>query len=115
MRKLLGHLPEICEDATTRALGLTGNERSFAAGADIKEMADIGTIEALRVHKLWRAIASCPKPVIAAVLHLLGRLHFLVLREAAGFGTSSSTTNAPPWYISARESPGLSFASTSLA
>jgi enoyl-CoA hydratase/carnithine racemase len=48
---------------------LTGNEKSFAAGADIKEMAGAGTIEMLQrgTHKLWRAIAACPKPVIAAV------------------------------------------------
>ncbi len=70
VRKLLAkHLADIGEDTTTRAVVLTGNEKSFAAGADIKEMADVGTIEALQrgVHKLWRAIAGCPKPVIAAV------------------------------------------------
>lgn len=70
VRKLLArHLSELGEDAATRAIVLTGNEKSFAAGADIKEMADAGTIEMLErgVHKLWRAIASCPKPVIAAV------------------------------------------------
>ena len=70
VRKLLArHLAECGEDSTTRAIVLTGNEKSFAAGADIKEMADLGTIEAMQrgVHKLWRAIAACPKPVIAAV------------------------------------------------
>jgi len=48
---------------------LTGSTKSFAAGADIKEMAGVGTIEHLLrgTHKLWRAISSCPKPVIAAV------------------------------------------------
>ncbi|MBI3068012.1 MAG: enoyl-CoA hydratase/isomerase family protein, partial [Betaproteobacteria bacterium] len=44
-------------------------EKSFAAGADIKEMAEAGTIEMLQrgIHKLWRTIAACPRPVIAAV------------------------------------------------
>ena len=70
VRKLLArHLGEFGEDTTTRAIVLTGNDKSFAAGADIKEMAELGTIEALQrgVHKLWRTIAACPKPVIAAV------------------------------------------------
>jgi enoyl-CoA hydratase len=68
-RQLARHLTELGEDAATRAIVLTGNEKSFAAGADIKEMADAGTIEMLQrgVHRLWRTIAACPKPVIAAV------------------------------------------------
>jgi enoyl-CoA hydratase/carnithine racemase len=68
-KHLARHLTELGEDAATRAVVLTGNDRSFAAGADIKEMADAGTIEMLQrgVHKLWRTIAACPKPVIAAV------------------------------------------------
>jgi enoyl-CoA hydratase len=62
-------LSEMTDDANTRAIVLTGSTKSFAAGADIKEMAGVGTIEHLLrgTHKLWRAISSCPKPVIAAV------------------------------------------------
>jgi enoyl-CoA hydratase len=70
VRKLLArHLTELGDDEATRCIVLTGNEKSFAAGADIKEMAGAGTIEMLQrgTHKLWRAIAACPKPVIAAV------------------------------------------------
>ena len=70
VRKLLaGHLSELGDDEATRCIVLTGNEKSFAAGADIKEMAGAGTIEMLQrgTHKLWRAISACPKPVIAAV------------------------------------------------
>ena len=70
VRRLLArHLTELGDDAATRAIVLTGNEKSFAAGADIKEMAEAGTIEMLQrgVHRLWRTIAACPKPVIAAV------------------------------------------------
>jgi len=68
-KHLARHLTELGEDPATRAIVLTGNEKSFAAGADIKEMADAGTIEMFQrgVHKLWRTIAACPKPVIAAV------------------------------------------------
>jgi enoyl-CoA hydratase len=70
VRRLLArHLTELGDDEATRCIVLTGNEKSFAAGADIKEMAGAGTIEMLQrgTHKLWRAIAACPKPVIAAV------------------------------------------------
>ena len=70
VRKLIAqHLTELGDDETTRCIVLAGNDKSFAAGADIKEMAGAGTIEMLArgTHKLWRAIAACPKPVIAAV------------------------------------------------
>jgi len=95
--KLLAkYLAECGEDTTTRAVVLTGNDRSFAAGADIKEMADAGTIEMLQrgVHKLWRAIAGCPKPVIAAVsgyalgggCELAMTCDIIVAGESARFG-----------------------------
>ena len=70
VRRLIAqHLTEVAEDANVRCIVITGNEKAFAAGADIKEMANAGTIEMLQrgTLKLWRAIASCPKPVIAAV------------------------------------------------
>jgi enoyl-CoA hydratase/carnithine racemase len=97
VRKLLAkHLAELGEDTTTRAIVLTGNDKSFAAGADIKEMAEAGTIEMLQrgVHKLWRAIASCPKPVIAAVsgyalgggCELAMTCDIIVAGESARFG-----------------------------
>jgi len=56
-------------DADIGCMIITGNEKAFAAGADIKEMAGAGAIEMLLrgTHKLWRTIYSCPKPVIAAV------------------------------------------------
>jgi enoyl-CoA hydratase/carnithine racemase len=97
VRKLLAkYLAECGEDTTTRAVVLTGNDRSFAAGADIKEMAEAGTIEMLQrgVHKLWRAIAGCPKPVIAAVsgyalgggCELAMTCDIIVAGESARFG-----------------------------
>jgi len=63
------HLTESGEDDAIRCVVLTGNDKSFAAGADIKEMAGAGSIEMIQrgAHKLWRVISSCPKPVIAAV------------------------------------------------
>ncbi len=70
VRKLLAqHLTELGQDSAIRAIVLTGNDKAFAAGADIKEMAGAGTIEMMQrgTHHLWRVIAACPKPVIAAV------------------------------------------------
>ena len=68
-QRLVQALADMTEDANIRAIVLTGSTKSFAAGADIKEMAGVGSIEHLQrgTHKLWRAIYSCPKPVIAAV------------------------------------------------
>ena len=70
VRRLLGeHLSAMADDPAIRCIVRTGNEKAFAAGADIKEMAEAGAIEILQrgSQKLWRAIYSCPKPVIAAV------------------------------------------------
>jgi len=97
VRKLLArHLIELGEDAATRAIVLTGNDKSFAAGADIKEMAEAGTVEMLRrgIHLLWRTIAACPKPVIAAVngyalgggCELAMTCDIIVAGESARFG-----------------------------
>lgn len=44
-------------------------KKTFAAGADLKEMATATSTEMLLRHteRYWNAIAQCPKPVIAAV------------------------------------------------
>jgi len=68
-RQLAEHMTALGADKAIRAIVLTGNDEAFAAGADIKDMAEIGAIELMagNNHLLWRAIAQCPKPVIAAV------------------------------------------------
>jgi enoyl-CoA hydratase/carnithine racemase len=97
VRKLLSrYLTELSEDSTTRAVVITGNEKAFAAGADIKEMANLGTIEALQrgIHRLWQAIGACRKPVIAAVsgyalgggCELAMTCDIIVAGESASFG-----------------------------
>lgn len=70
VRRLIGrYLTEMSDDESIRCIVLTGNDKAFAAGADIKEMADAGTIDMLLrgTQKMWRTIYACPKPVIAAV------------------------------------------------
>ncbi len=56
-------------DPAIRAAIITGSDKAFAAGADIREMRDLGPIEIMQrgVHKLWDQIAAFPKPLVAAV------------------------------------------------
>ncbi len=57
-------------DAGIAAIVLTGSERAFAAGADIKEMAEKTYMQAYRedfITRGWERVAQCRKPVIAAV------------------------------------------------
>ena len=57
-------------DDAIGAIVLTGNEKAFAAGADIKEMADKTYMQAYAedfITKGWERVAQCRKPVIAAV------------------------------------------------
>ncbi|WP_211107071.1 enoyl-CoA hydratase [Azospirillum thermophilum] len=66
---LAGAFTDLARDPEVRAIVLTGNEEAFAAGADIKAMAEAGAVEMMlrEAHRLWAPIAACPKPVIAAV------------------------------------------------
>lgn len=71
--ELLGELGEALETAErepeVRVVVLTGSRKAFAAGADLKEMAErdlIGTLEDPRVRH-WQRIAAFSKPLIAAV------------------------------------------------
>lgn len=48
---------------------LTGSEKVFAAGADLKEMAALDMVDVLQDVRpqIWQRISKCPKPIIAAV------------------------------------------------
>lgn len=56
-------------DESVGAIIITGSERAFAAGADIKEMKDNTFAQNLRSNFLseWTRVAQSKKPVIAAV------------------------------------------------
>jgi enoyl-CoA hydratase len=57
-------------DADIGAIVITGSEKAFAAGADIKEMKDRSFVDVYRsdfITSSWERIAQCRKPVIAAV------------------------------------------------
>lgn len=87
---------ELGRDDGVRAIVLTGDKDAFAAGADIREMADAGAVEIMlrQTHLLWAAIAGCPKPVIAAVngfalgggCELAMHADIIVAGEGARFG-----------------------------
>jgi enoyl-CoA hydratase/carnithine racemase len=59
------------EDAAVRAVIVYGGEKVFAAGADIKEMADMSYVDmnarAPLLTGAFDAVARIPKPVVAAV------------------------------------------------
>lgn len=60
---------ELSADDAVRCIVLTGGEKVFAAGGDIKSLQDAGPIEILQRHteRVWAPIERCPKPIIAAV------------------------------------------------
>ncbi|HET8727786.1 MAG TPA: enoyl-CoA hydratase [Alphaproteobacteria bacterium] len=67
--QLAEHFQALGKSQEIRAIVVTGNAQAFAAGADLRDLAEATPIDLfLRdSHLLWQAIADCPKPVIAAV------------------------------------------------
>jgi enoyl-CoA hydratase/carnithine racemase len=62
---------QVTADQEVRAVILYGGAKVFAAGADIKEMADAGysrmAADTRRLQDAFTAVAKIPKPVIAAI------------------------------------------------
>ena len=69
MTELNDCLKSFDSDMEVRAIVITGSEKAFAAGADIKEMASREFAEVQRTDMLstWQNIRSIKKPIIAAV------------------------------------------------
>lgn len=70
VRELGAALDELEADQAIGAIVITGSEKAFAAGADIKEMKDREFVDVYRtdfITRGWERIAGCRKPVIAAV------------------------------------------------
>ena len=68
--ELASALDELEEDSAIGAIVLTGNEKAFAAGADVKEMVEKTYPEIYCedfITRGWERLAHCRKPVIAAV------------------------------------------------
>lgn len=83
-------------DETIRCIIITGNERAFAAGADIKQMESRTAIDMLIIDQFetWDQIRKTKKPIIAAVsgfalgggCELAMTCDMIVASESAKFG-----------------------------
>tara|TARA_B100000676_G_scaffold22301_1_gene19414 strand:- start:2764 stop:3540 length:777 start_codon:yes stop_codon:yes gene_type:complete len=84
-------------DETIGALVVTGSEKAFCAGADIKEMADKNYMDVYKEDFItvnWERLSHCRKPVVAAVAgYALGggcefamMCDFILAAENAKFG-----------------------------
>src|SRR5438445_184852 len=69
MEELATAMEALDHDAAVRCLVVTGNDRAFAAGADVHEFADASTADMVRAYRFhqWDRIRRIGKPVIAAV------------------------------------------------
>lgn len=69
MVELSAALDAFDQDRKIAAVVLTGSEKAFAAGADIKEMQHITYAQCIRQNFLdgWSRVARLNKPIIAAV------------------------------------------------
>ncbi|HSZ73545.1 MAG TPA: enoyl-CoA hydratase [Rhizomicrobium sp.] len=109
--ELLGELMDVLKawdhDDAVRAIVLTGSERAFAAGADIKEMAGQSYMDMYRSNffvESTDAIANTRKPIIAAVAgYALGGgcelamlCDFIIAADNAKFGQPEITLGVMP-------------------
>ena len=97
MDELSDALARMDADDAIGAIVLTGSEKAFAAGADVKEMKDKSFVEAFRedfITRNWEAASRVRKPVIAAVAgYALGggcelamMCDFILCADTARFG-----------------------------
>ncbi len=122
--EVLEGLDEIVEkfygDNDAYGLIITGEgDRSFVAGADIKEFASLDPTTAgrfaARGQKLFKRIEDCPKPVIAAVngfalgggCELAMACHIRIATQNARFGQPEVTLGTIPGYGGTQRLPQL--------
>jgi enoyl-CoA hydratase len=97
LKELVTALEEWDRDDSIRCIILTGSDRAFAAGADIKEMAPQSYMEMFKANFFAEAndrIASVRKPIIAAVAgwalgggcELAMLCDFIIAADTAKFG-----------------------------
>ena len=96
MAELVKAFEELDNDQEIRVIILTGSERAFAAGADIKEMSQAGPVDLIlgRRFELWDRLRRISKPIIAAISgYCLGggnelamNCDIIIATETASFG-----------------------------
>ena len=107
MGELMQALSELEDDDRIGCLVLTGNERAFAAGADIKEMQTRSYMDVYLedfVTATWEHIAKIRKPIIAAVsgyalgggCELAMMCDFVIAATNARFGQPEITIGTIP-------------------
>jgi enoyl-CoA hydratase len=107
MDELAAQLRAFDADAGIGAIVLTGSEKAFAAGADIKEMKDRTYPDVLRhdwIGDRWEAVLHVRKPVIAAVAgfalgggcELAMMCDMIIAAETAKFGQPEITLGVIP-------------------
>ena len=100
-------LESVADDDSVRCVVLTGSVKAFAAGADIKEMADQAYADMYRGNFFARAhdrVASFRKPIIAAVsgyalgggCELAMLCDFIIASETAKFGQPEINLGVAP-------------------
>ena len=100
-------LDDLESDDAIAAIIITGNNKAFAAGADIGEMVEASYQQMLAdegLNQQWDRIASCRKPVIAAVAgYALGggcelamSCDFIIAADNAKFGQPEITIGTMP-------------------
>lgn len=106
MRELAAALAACDADPAIGAIVLTGSEKAFAAGADIKEMQALNFVDVYVGDFLggWEAVAATRKPLIAAVsgyalgggCELAMMCDFIIASETAKFGQPEITLGVIP-------------------
>lgn len=106
MQEITSALETFDADAKIGATVITGSEKAFAAGADIKEMQPLSYAEAYAADFFagWEKLARTRKPVIAAVsgyalgggCELAMMCDFIIAAESAKFGQPEITLGVIP-------------------
>lgn len=106
MAEVFAALQAFDADHEIGCLVVTGDERAFAAGADIKQMAQATVVEMLNVPMLeyWDQLQTIRKPIIAAVsgwclgggCELAMACDMIVASESAKFGQPEITIGVIP-------------------
>ncbi|MDB5394436.1 MAG: enoyl-CoA hydratase [Rhodospirillales bacterium] len=107
MKELSQALDTFEKDDAIGAMVLTGNDRAFAAGADIKEMVGLDYMDVYLggfISENWQRAATCRKPVIAAVAgfalgggcELAMMCDFILAADTAKFGQPEITIGTIP-------------------
>jgi enoyl-CoA hydratase len=106
MKELVQALNDCDADQNIRVVILTGNERAFAAGADIAELSTATPVDQIKENrfKSWKDLTNFSKPLIAAVngfalgggCELAMSCDFIIASDTAKFGQPEISIGTMP-------------------